>query len=459
VSPGNGGWDRSVSLPSNGLDVSDPSPGSGVASQTFSLDGGPFVPLQQVPGYDIGDGDLPIPDGTHTLAYRVTDNAGNVTAGSQTYTVDSTPPNVTCSAQTPAVWPTDGSMVDVGAAVSVSDALSGPAGFTLAGIRSNVGSGDPVADGEASGWDVGTADTQGQVAALPGRVYTLFYDGQDVAGNEAGCAVQITVPGASGPALLSGDLTLSDGTPLQVDVQRDATGLIGGTGVTFGSEQSTSIDDAELLGPNGYIEGTFNDGLGFQLLLHDGDELRLIRSDGFDTGWVVPASGKILVTQDTTPPVMTLPSGVAADATSPAGATVSYTVTATDDFDPHPSVWCAPASGSLFPIGDTTVHCTATDASGNASHGSFTVHVKGAGEQLADLLQRVVQQKLGPGFSLPAKLRAALAQLAPAHPRVTCLVLGALSNELRAQTGKKISATDAASLEADLARIENVLGC
>lgn len=62
-------------------------------------------------------------------------------------------------------------------------------------------------------------------------------------------------------------------------------------------------------------------------------------------------------------------------ATSNAGATVSYPATATDLVDPSPSVECTPASGSLFALGATTVTCTATDAAGNTSTGSFTVTV------------------------------------------------------------------------------------
>jgi hypothetical protein len=38
-------------------------------------------------------------------------------------------------------------------------------------------------------------------------------------------------------------------------------------------------------------------------------------------------------------------------------------------------VTCDPASGSEFPIGTTTVGCTATDAHGNTASGSFPVDV------------------------------------------------------------------------------------
>ncbi|MER6699770.1 HYR domain-containing protein [Streptomyces fimicarius] len=48
------------------------------------------------------------------------------------------------------------------------------------------------------------------------------------------------------------------------------------------------------------------------------------------------------------------------------GARISYTATATDPQDGELPVTCAPPSGSLFPVGTTTVTCTATDSAGNA---------------------------------------------------------------------------------------------
>ncbi|WP_457784768.1 HYR domain-containing protein [Streptomyces griseus] len=48
-----------------------------------------------------------------------------------------------------------------------------------------------------------------------------------------------------------------------------------------------------------------------------------------------------------------------------AGARISYTATATDPQDGELPVTCAPPSGSLFPVGTTTVTCTATDSAGN----------------------------------------------------------------------------------------------
>jgi len=78
---------------------------------------------------------------------------------------------------------------------------------------------------------------------------------------------------------------------------------------------------------------------------------------------------------DTTPPVLKMPNVVTAFATSRSGARVNYTVTATDNIDPNPKVKCTPPSGSQFPLGESTVTCKATDASGNSSQGTFKVRV------------------------------------------------------------------------------------
>src|SRR5262249_45051119 len=82
---------------------------------------------------------------------------------------------------------------------------------------------------------------------------------------------------------------------------------------------------------------------------------------------------------DTTPPTLQgVPGDITAEATSPAGAVVSFaSPTATDAVDPHPTVSCSPASGSTFPLGVTTDSCTATDASGNHSApAAFQVNVE-----------------------------------------------------------------------------------
>jgi Tol biopolymer transport system component len=78
---------------------------------------------------------------------------------------------------------------------------------------------------------------------------------------------------------------------------------------------------------------------------------------------------------DTTPPTIDVPADIQAEATSPAGAAVTYDATASDPDDPVASFDCAPASGSTFRLGTTTVACTARDAHGNSAGASFRITV------------------------------------------------------------------------------------
>lgn len=78
---------------------------------------------------------------------------------------------------------------------------------------------------------------------------------------------------------------------------------------------------------------------------------------------------------DTTPPVLVLPADMTLHATSAAGAVGTFTATATDLVDGSVPVVCTPPSGSTFPLGITSVGCTATDVRDNESSGSFLINV------------------------------------------------------------------------------------
>ena len=77
-----------------------------------------------------------------------------------------------------------------------------------------------------------------------------------------------------------------------------------------------------------------------------------------------------------TPPVLTVPGPITAEATSPDGAAVAFQVTATDaEDDPDPTPSCDWSSGSTFPLGTTTVPCSVTDSGGLSDSASFDVTV------------------------------------------------------------------------------------
>lgn len=97
-------------------------------------------------------------------------------------------------------------------------------------------------------------------------------------------------------------------------------------------------------------------------------------SDGVSAA--VSCSGSFSVV-DTTAPSIQLPADITVDADSPAGTVVNYPAAiATDIADLSPSVACVLPSGTEFPVGTSTVVCTATDASGNTNSGAFTITVR-----------------------------------------------------------------------------------
>ena len=166
---------------------------------------------------------------------------------------------------------------------------------------------------------------------------------------------------------------------------------------------------------------------------------------------------------DTTAPSMVLPGFVTVDATSPAGAVVTYGVSVSDAGDPNPTVLCSPASGATFAIGVTIVSCTATDRAGNSSSGSFLVTVRGLDEQVQRLLNEILTAVAIPPSQrafLAARLRTALALFDPSRPQqrlAVCSALGVFSAFLSVWPGIPELLED--KWRADVQRIRSVLNC
>lgn len=93
-----------------------------------------------------------------------------------------------------------------------------------------------------------------------------------------------------------------------------------------------------------------------------------------DTAGLIGTASFDVTVVDTTPPVLTLPTNVIQDVLGPASnAAISYAVSATDLVDGALTPVCTPNLGTIVPLGTTTVSCTATDAHGNPTSGTFTV--------------------------------------------------------------------------------------
>jgi HYR domain len=82
-------------------------------------------------------------------------------------------------------------------------------------------------------------------------------------------------------------------------------------------------------------------------------------------------SRTVTLKKDTTAPELKVPVVIVQQAAAAEGMIVSYDATATDAIDPAPVIACTPASATLFPVGTTTVSCTARDAAGNKTSKTF----------------------------------------------------------------------------------------
>jgi hypothetical protein len=104
-----------------------------------------------------------------------------------------------------------------------------------------------------------------------------------------------------------------------------------------------------------------------------------------DTVWTVVAKdnlGHVATRQmvfhyDFTPPILNCPGDLTVTSLDGAGVPVDFTVTATDNRpEPLRGPTCVPPSGSVFPVGTTTVTCTASDLCLNTNTCTFQVSVR-----------------------------------------------------------------------------------
>ena len=83
-----------------------------------------------------------------------------------------------------------------------------------------------------------------------------------------------------------------------------------------------------------------------------------------------------VVVTDTTAPILVVPGPMTAEATGPEGAQVDFSVAASDVVDGIVPVVCDHTSGDVFPLGHTTMNCTATDHAGNSTSSFFDIFVE-----------------------------------------------------------------------------------
>jgi hypothetical protein len=190
--------------------------------------------------------------------------------------------------------------------------------------------------------------------------------------------------------------------PISIAVAQNGDVYLGDTGNPSGAtvRKITAVDGVVTGAPDEIIstvagflihDPAFSAGTDLPFSDGDGHALSSIFGAAFDV--MVLPTGHLLVNDffqirrigslsgDSTPPVLTLPPPIVAEAQGPAGAVVTFVASAVDAVDGSVAVACLPPSESLFPftgVGPTvtTVLCSAHDAAGNTATGSLTVTVR-----------------------------------------------------------------------------------
>ncbi|MEO8433473.1 MAG: immunoglobulin-like domain-containing protein [Pyrinomonadaceae bacterium] len=292
----------------------------GTASANDSCAGSVATSRSGVPSGNV------FPVGQTTITYSATDAHNNTGTATQTVTViDNTPPTITLNGANSMTVECHTSFTDPGA--TAHDNCSPDSAATASGsVNVNV---------------VGS--------------YTITYDATDAAGNNATSVTRtVNVVDTTAPTI-----ALNGANPMTVECH-----------TTFTDPGATANDScAGNLTSSIVATGTVNSNVvGSYTLTYS-------VNDG--QGNATTATRTVNVV-DTIAPAISCPANMVvylplnSTATSMA---VSYpAVTATDSCS-TPNITSSPASGSVFPVGTTTVNATATDEAGNSSNCSFTVTV------------------------------------------------------------------------------------
>ena len=187
---------------------------------------------------------------------------------------------------------------------------------------------------------------------FPIGVTTVTYKVTDASGNSAECSFTVTVSGLAPSIVVPSTIT--------VDAPSNACGAV----VNFAATEATAI-------PASTITYSHQPGSTFPV------GTTVVTATATNAVGTSQATFEVIV-KDVTAPTIGATTNLNAIATSASGAVVNYTLpTATDNCSGIVSVVATPASGSVFPIGVSTVTVVATDIYGNSSSSSFTVTVVG----------------------------------------------------------------------------------
>ena len=375
------------------------------------------------------------PTGTTIITYTAKDASNNTTTGTQTVTVT----------EDPAVNPTITAPADV-------TLYTGPGatscGVTVSDLDASLGT--ATANDNCPGVTVARIDVPAGNVFPVGNT-TVTYRATDRSGNTATdtqvvTVVDNTVPIVTPPAAVT----------LYTGPGATACGVnVANLDATLGTGSATdNCPGVGAVSRSGVPSGN-NFPVGNTTLTYSATD-----ANG-NTG----SATQVVTVVDNTQPVISCPANITLEPTCPTGAIATYTTpTATDNCGVQSVDRNAGslASGSVFPMGTTTVTHTATDIHGNQSSCSFTVTVLTPQAVIQNLQAAVTASSLTgtQKNGLLAKLSAALQGLNNGQTNVACNKMAEFNNSVQVlvNNGSLSAATGAAWISSSN-HVRNTIGC
>jgi uncharacterized repeat protein (TIGR01451 family) len=374
------------------------------------------------------------PTGTTIITYTATDAAGNTTVGTQRVTV----------LESPAIPPT----ITAPADVTVN---TGPGATSCGTVVADATLGTASASDNCPGV---TVSRTGVPAGnnFPVGITTITYTATDASGNTATATQKVTVVDDTAPAVTApGPVTLYTGAGAT------SCGVaVSNLNATFGTGSAT--DNCPGVGAvtrSGVPSGN-NFPVGMTTLTYSATDAH------GNTG----SATQVVTVVDNTPPVISCPSNIVLEPTCPTGAKATYTAPVGTDNCPGATTarTAGGASGTVFPIGTTTVTYTVTDAAGNSTSCSFTVTVKTAAQTVQDMITAV--QAMTPPLTgtqsqgLIAKLQAALDAINQGKTNVACNKLSDFISQVQSYINNgALTSAQGQPLINSANHVRNTIGC
>lgn len=273
------------------------------------------------------------PLGVNTVRCTAADAAGHTDACTFRVTVsDAEPPLLTCPASATLVIGADCQipLPNLTTGLSVSDNCTAPSTIRLE-------------QSPAAGTLVGPGTANVTITAT------------DAAGNRGNCTVALTAVDKTPPSLM---------TPPDITVPT-TSGLCSAV-VSYASPTATDNCTATVLVTCSPASGT---------TLPAG--AHTINCRAADAAGNISASNFSVTVHDVEPPHITCPPDASALANSPEGAVAIFGQPVVSDNCGAPTLACDHTSGSVFPVGDNIVTCSATDSAGGIDRCTLKIAVRG----------------------------------------------------------------------------------